>query len=221
MSYAIINAKGLAGIGHPQTPRGLLPGGCVVRPNGLIAPVLGGIPGDVSPKTVDGTSTGEREMMIAALSIQVHEWQQQVQKALDGDLSLTGTLARGLLFVPSAYQNRQHMIKAKNDLAAFMIDIAARLRNYQQPTAPVMEYAVAVLQAIASQIGATLTSQATSTLRGLAQNVKKETISNANALLSAARDAGKGATEGVFPWWAAPAAGIFIVAYLVNTLKMR
>lgn len=205
MSYAITNAKGLAGIGHPQTPRG----------------VLRGLPGDTSPVTVDGTTTGDREMMIAALSMQVFDWQQQVQKALDGDLSMTGVVVRNILFVSSAYQNRQHMLKAKADLAKFMPDVAAKLRNYQQPAAAVMEYAIGVLDAIAGQIGATLTSEAKNTLRAFAQQVKKNTISNANALLSAAREAGEGASVGVFPPWAAPAAGLFLVAYLWNTFRLR
>lgn len=205
MSYAITNAKGLAGIGHPMTPR-------------AIAPVLGGMPGDV---TVDGTTTGDREMMIAALSMQVADWQAQVQRALDGDLSVKGIVLRNLLFVPSAYQNRQHMLKAKSDLTLFLNDVAARLRNYQQPSAAVMEYAIAVLDGIAGQIGATLTSESKNTLRGLAKEVKKEAISNANALLTAARKAAEGATEGVFPVWVAPAVGILVVAYVFNTFRMR
>lgn len=219
MSYAITNAKGLAGIGHPQTPRTVAPA------------VLGGIPGDVSPTTVDGTTTGEREMMIAALSMQVVEWQAQVNKALAGDLSFAGivnnAVARGvgsplgLLFVPSAYTNRQLMLKAKTDLASFLVDAQVKLRNYQQPTAATMQYLVSVLDIIGQQIGVSITSEARNTLFGLAREVKKQTVNNANALLKAAQAAGKGATEGVFPWWAGPVAGVFVLAYLWNTFRLR
>lgn len=210
MSYAITNAKGLAGIGHPITPR-------------AIAPVLGGMPGDTSPMTVDGTTTGDREMMIAALSMQVAEWQQQMQAFIDSNLSVhttSGLLARGPFFWPAAIATRANVVAAKNDLSSrFLPAIAAALRDYTRPTAPIMEVAVDYLKTLAEQFKCQMTAEAQATLRGFAKEVKKQTISNANALLSAARDAAKGATEGVFPAWVAPVAGLFVVAYLWNTLR--
>lgn len=171
--------------------------------------------------TSDGTTHGDRAMMLVALNVQVQDWRAQCQKALDGTLSVSGVFARGLLFVPSAYQNRQAMLKARDDLDAFMTDISARMRDPAQSTAAVMEFGVGMLQQIGGQIGATLTSEAKNTLRAFATVVKKETVNNANALLSAARDAGQGATQGVFPVWVAPAAGLFLVAYMWNTFRSR
>lgn len=239
MTYVMIHGRGLSGLRAQHAVQSAR------VPSGLAGPLkvtiehvdgvgavgyvgqggmngLGVVSTGAGDRTVDGTTTGDREMMIAALSMQVAEWQKKMQDVLDGKLSWQGVLFRGPVFIKDTVQLRQFMKSSKDDLTArFLPLMAERLRDYTADTTFVMRQGKEYLNTVAAQFNATLDAEAAATLEGFAKVVKKETIKNANALLKAAKDAGEGAGQGVFPWWVAPVVGVVGVAYLWNTFRGR
>lgn len=209
MSYAITNAKGLAGIGHPMF-------------GGLGASPAGGHDG--TGLTSDGTTHGDRAMMLVALSIEVAKWQKQMQDVLDGKLSITSSVFRpiGGSFNGSAMELRGFLQTARTKLASeFMPIVAAALRDGSRSTKEVMDTAVSYLDTVAAQFKMIVAAEDRATVKAFAQAVLDAAGKTANDVARKARDLGKQATTDVFPVWFAPAAGLFLVAYLWNTFRVR
>jgi hypothetical protein len=58
----------------------------------------------------------DREMYAMAISVLVAQWNKEIDKVLNGSLSLTSVVNRGLIFVPRAWDARQTMLRAKKEL---------------------------------------------------------------------------------------------------------
>lgn len=237
MTYVVVSSGSLAGVhsdkpGIPaSTRRALLLRKEVVRrvqtrslggaqgsyELGSVTNALGQVGGE---RLADGTTPGQRELIIAQLSQVIHDWTKKLDDILGGTLSLSSVFtSAGPIFSMQAAQARMMVQRARDSLTGTahldgLLPAASRaLRDYSRDVSEIQSTVQSALANMEASVQGSIQVAEKARIGSIFQKAKDDAKKVLKSGLEEVPDA--------LPPYVLIGGGLVALAYLYNTLRGR